>query len=1182
MSNIKLTPDQKNAVFARGSSLLVSAAAGSGKTKVLTERLMSYVTDKTEPKDINSFLIITYTRAAAAELRGRILEELSLRSAADPENRRLRRQMTLSYKAQIGTIHSFCTTILREYCHKLELAPDFRVGDDDKCMELKEKALEKVLENAYAHIGQDHDFAALVESVGAGRDDSRLSKTVLELNEKMQSHPYPEKWVAAQLSLLDVSGLTDVCDTIWGRELIENAKQTAKYWSDRLDEVWFSLNSEKVENAPIIAAYGESLCETMAALREFIRALDLGWDKAASVLPIPFTRFKPLKNYDFEDRKNNLITSRDGCKDACKNLCILFDTLSEELLSDLETTAPAIRALLKLTLAYDSIYSAEKRRHNVLDFSDLEHFTIRLLCKPETGEPTETAVEISARYTEIMIDEYQDVNAVQDLLFRCVSKLGNNIFMVGDVKQSIYRFRLADPSIFIQKYLSYKEFSVSEDSAPKKILLQRNFRSDVNILGACNHVFSNTMSAALGEICYDKDASLIPPDRASPARGVAEISILAVPQAEDGEERPDKTYLEARMVAQRIKRLTLGGETILENGLERPIQYSDIAILLRSPNSAGAAFRRALAEEGIPVFAEQSGGFFTAPEILIVMSLLSVIDNPHRDIPLAAVLSSPVFGFTADELSLIRACDRNSDFFQALTKAAPQNIKCAAFLETLSEMRALSSDIGVYELLCMIYDRLQLPAISAAMSNSPVPNANIMLLLEFAATFEENGYRGLYGFIKQLGRMQERGEEPSVGSNGAGNAVSIMSIHKSKGLEFPIVFLANTSREFNKMDLRSPVLIHPVLGLGCKLTDIKRGIEYPTLARRAVSSRLSSEMLSEEMRVLYVAMTRAKERLYISCTSKDPQALLEKLSSSLSSPMNPEILKSSPSMSHWLISAALIENGGLLTITTDIPSQDEETPKIDANFSVDERVDVSSLDLSELQRILSYRYGHESAIKLPSKLTATSLPQDEPDSDAQQLEKQRGFCFRMPDFNGDDRPLTASERGVATHIVMQFIDFSQTETQSAIESEIARIAKLGQLTDRQAKAVDRRSISNFFSSDTGNRIKTAKTVHRELRFSQLCAADTFFKDTLEEKVLLQGVVDCCIEDKGSLTIIDYKTDYVTPETLSEATEHYKKQVLAYAHAMSRLFELPVSSCLLCFLRAELVSEIIPPKTVNIK
>ena len=1173
MSRINLTPEQEQAVFARGSSLLVSAAAGSGKTRVLTERLMNYVTDKIEPKDINSFLIITYTRAAAAELRSRILDELALRCAAEPENRRLRRQSTLCYRAQIGTIHSFCTVILREYCHKLGLTPDFRVGDDDKCTLFKEKALEKALDAAYEKLGDNPDFAALVESVGAGRDDSRLSKTVLDFNEKIQSHPYPEKWASEQLKHLDVSGLTDAGATVWGRELMENAKQTALFWSGRLDTLWYRLNADENENAPIIAAYGESICETLDALREFIRALDLGWDKAASALPIPFPRLRPLKNYPFDERKAALISARESCKKAAEGLCTVFDSPSEKLLFELNATAPAMRALIKLTLEFDRLYSAEKRRHNLLDFSDLEHFAVKLLSDPETGEPTETALEISKRFTEIMVDEYQDVNTVQDLLFRCVSRNGKNIFMVGDIKQSIYRFRLADPSIFINKYLNFKDFSSEADSEPKRILLRSNFRSDRNILGACNHVFSNTMSESLGEIRYDENSSLIPPVDASPPRGKTEIALLRVPSAEDGEERPDKTYLEAKMVARRIRRLVENRETVMENGEERPVRFSDIAILLRSPNTAGASFRRALSEEGIPVNAEQGGGFFTAPEILIVTALLSVIDNPHRDIPLAAVLSSPVFGFSADELSLIRSVQRSGDFFGALIKASEQNEKCTRFLETLSLFRALCCDIGVYELICLIYDRLELTAICAATGADAFGSKNLMLLLEYAAKFEENGYRGLFEFLKQLKRMEERGEEPAVGISGVGNAVSIMSIHKSKGLEFPVVFLANTSREFNKMDLRQPVLIHPVLGLGCKLTDTERGLEYPTLARRALASRLNSELLSEEMRVLYVAMTRAKEHLYISCAAKDPETLQNKLRENLSSPVSPELLKSAPSMSHWLISAALIENGGLITITTEDAPSDAEAPKESFEIPIIEHPSPSEQELFKLKRVLNWSYPYERVSKLPSKLTATALPQEERDTDAQMLLKERSFSFRLPDFAAESRPLSASERGSATHIVMQFIDFDKTHSPSAIEGEIARIRALGQLTERQAGAVDKASILSFFASETGVRIKSAEKVHRELRFSLLCPAEKFFEETENESILLQGVVDCCIENRGVLSVIDYKTDYVTAETLPELTRRYEKQISAYAYAMSRIFDKPVSSCLLCFLRAGLVSEI---------
>ncbi|NLH00627.1 MAG: hypothetical protein GX488_01785, partial [Clostridiales bacterium] len=731
-----------------------------------------------------------------------------------------------------------------------------------------------------------------------------------------------------------------------------------------------------------------------------------------------------------------------------------------------------------------------------------------------------------------------------------------------------------DPSIFIEKYFSYKDLSSASEGEPKKILLQNNFRSDVNILSACNHVFSNIMSKSLGEIDYDGSAALFPPENAKPPRGKTCLTILSVPQADDGEDRPDKTLLEARMVAKRIRSLVESGETILENDKERPIEYGDIAVLLRSPNSAGSAFRRAFAEQGVPVLAEQGGGFFTAPEILIVRSLLSVIDNPHRDISLAAVLSSPVFGFSPDELSLIRTFDRENDFYTALLNAAQENKKCAEFLESLSELRAISSDIGVYELLCLIYERFDLPALFAAADGLGLFPPNLSLLLDCAAKFEENGYRGLYSFINYLKRMEDRGEEPAGTAEHTGSAVSVMSIHKSKGLEFPVVFLADTSRKFNTNDTRSRVLIHPELGLGCKITDINRGIEYPTLARRAISSRLSSEMLSEEMRVLYVAMTRAKERLYISCTSKDPPSLISKLSENLTSPLSPEILKEAPSMSYWLISAALIDSGGLIDMNIAVPESEETSKPLDEGHSCT-ALCIDESKLSEIRKILEYKYPFEKSIHLPTKLTATSLPSEELYNESQPIVREYPKVFRLPDFSVSEKPLSGTERGTATHIVMQFIDFSRTGTLDEVESEIMRIKELGHLTDRQAEAVDRQSVFRFFSSEIGRRIKAADRVYREMRFSLLCPAEKFFPDSKGEQILLQGVVDCCIEESGLLTVIDYKTDFVSEDTLSELAEHYRKQISAYAYAMSKVLGKPVRSCLLCFLRAGLSAEIFP-------
>ena len=1160
MAKLELTPDQKNAVTARGSAVLVSAAAGSGKTRVLTERLAGWVTDGADPHDVGEFLVITYTRAAAAELRGRILSELQKRSAAEPGNKRLRRQVSLCCRAPIGTIHSFCADVLREFGHEIGLTPDFRVGDEDKCAELREKALDRTLEAAYAKIETDVGFAALVGSVGAGRDDRRLEDAVLDLHGKLQSHPFPEKWTAETVAGLDVSGLSDAGETVWGRELLMRAKRTVAYWHDRLDGCWRTLR----ENEAVDAAYGASVDETLFAMRDFLRLADQGWDEARTALPVPFSRLRPLKGCDGE--KEAFKAVRDPCKKAVQGVSALLDAPSGKLLGEITATAPAMRALLSLTLDFDRAYAAEKKRLNLLDFSDLEHRAVELLWDDGAGAPTETARLLSERYTEILVDEYQDVSAVQDLLFRAVSREGKNIFMVGDVKQSIYRFRLADPSIFLEKYKRFAPFETASGGEARKILLQLNFRSDSVVLDACNSVFENAMSEELGDVVYGADARLVAPETAG-HRGVAELTVLALPDAED-EERPDRTRAEAKMVAEKIRSLVASGTKIMDGGAERALRYGDVAVLMRSPGTAGPAFRRALAEAGIPVLSEQGGGFFISPELRIVRALLSVIDNPHRDVPLTAALLSPVFDFSADELALVRAGTPEGDLFFALSRAAEGETapgeKCAAFLSALDALRRLSGDIGVRELLYLLYDRYALVEKCAALSGNTVC---LTQLLDLAAQFEENGYRGLYAFLKQLERMEARGEEPVAPSAGAADAVSVMSIHKSKGLEFPVVFLVNTARKFNAADLRAPVLVHPALGLGCKLTDLSRGIEYPTLARRAIASRLTDELLSEEMRVLYVAMTRAKERLYVSCAAADPETLLDRLRGEISSPLDPELLRSAPNMAGWLLAAALLPES-VLRLSVDHRVYDAEPES--AKEAAPEEADPETV--AYVKNALAFRYAHESSTALPAKLTATSLPEDDPDGEP--LARERFHSFRVPEL-GKKRALTGAERGTATHIVMQFIDFSKTGTLPEIEDEIERIRTLGQLTGEQADAVDRQAVLRFFASETGRRILCADRVWRELKFSVLCPSERFWPETQGEELLLQGVMDCVIEEGGALSVIDYKTDYVTAESLPELTERYRRQVEAYLFAAEQMFGEPVSGGLLCFLRSGLTARIAP-------
>lgn len=1154
MSEFKPTKSQAAAISARGSTVLVSAGAGSGKTKVLTERLMSYVTDSARPADLDSFLIITFTRAAAGELRGRIMDELAARLAADPGNRRLRRQSALCQRAKIGTIHSFCASLLRENSHLAGISPDFKIADDERAQSMKSAALERVLEERYQSSADYPGFLALADTVGVGRDDSRLSALVLSLHEKMQCHARPELWAEEQVKLLK-SGAADVGDTPWGREILESAKANAAYWSGELDRLMEAMAGEE----KIAKAYLPSISDTAAQIRELMRCMDIGWDKARECLPIEFGRLGALRNSPNAELSDKIKIRRDACKKAMAAIEATLYAPSGALLGELESTGDSMGALLSLTLDFDAQYSKLKRRAGLVDYADLEHLAAKLLTKAD-GSPTELAAAMSARFTEVMVDEYQDVSRVQDTIFKAVSDEGRKLFLVGDVKQSIYRFRLADPEIFTEKYNSFKDDDRAAADEPRRVILQENFRSRREILDCANAVFSQCMSRELGDIDYDEAAALRCGANYEGAVPVPELLLLDMATAaDDDEERPDKTSLEARLVGAEIKKLMASGMTV--NG--RPLEYGDITLLMRSANSVGGIYRRELAAMGIPTAAGQGGGFFTSAEISELMSLLAVIDNPHQDIPLIAVLRSAAFGFTAEELAEIRAADKNGDYFTALTAAAKTSGKCAAFIETLGRFRALAPDMQVTELLWRLIDELDLLAMCSAMRDGVQRRSNLLKLAELSERFDATGYRGLHRFVNWLRQLAERGNEPGSGAAGA-SCVQIMTIHKSKGLEFPVVFLCDTARRFNRQDSRDTVLVHPKLGLGPKVTDLKRRIEYPSLARNAIRLRLEREMLSEELRLLYVALTRPKERLFITAAVREPEKLIEKSAASVTAPMASEVLAAAGAPVNWLIYAALADNERHLKmrICSDTWSTEAKAREC-ASAEADEDAAV------ELARRLSFAYPHSDAEALPSKITATELKgRAEPDEDAAPLLPARRRGFAMPDFTRVDNPVTGAERGIATHLALQCMDFAKTGSLDAVKAEIARLEHERFLSPREYAAVDAAAIYKLFASHLGARMKSADKLHREFKFSLLCDAGEIYGTAAGEELLLQGVVDCCLEERGKLCIIDYKTDAVhTAQEIAQRSAYYAGQLRAYAAALRRIFGMEVTSCVLYYLAA---------------
>ncbi|MBO6040911.1 MAG: helicase-exonuclease AddAB subunit AddA [Oscillospiraceae bacterium] len=1153
MSEYKPTAAQKDAIECRGGTVLVSAGAGSGKTRVLTERLLRYIRDEEQPADLDSFLIITFTRAAAGELRGRITEELNEALAADPGNRRLRRQSALVRRAQIGTIHGFCAALLREHAHRMKLSPDFRIAAEERAADMKAAALERTLERWYDRQDEKPGFALLADTVGAGRDDRRLAELALSLYDRMQCHPRPERWAGEQVSLLREK-VSDVGETLWGRELLRRAAEQVEYWCMEFERMLPTVcQDEKIRKA-----YYDSFAGTAGALRELRRGLSLGWEPARACFPIPFPTLGKLLKYDDPDAAEYVRERRKACKAAMDRLADSFADPSDKLLADMAATEPAMSALLQLVLDFEAEYAKDKRRANLLDYSDLEHMAAALLTN-EDGSPTELAREISARYTEIMVDEYQDVSRVQDAIFRAVSREGRNLFLVGDVKQSIYRFRLADPTIFTEKYESYADAPAPGE--PRRILLRENFRSRREILDAANAVFSLCMSRSLGDLDYDEAAALRYGADYTGAAPLPELTLLHLGAGGDDEESPDKTAAEAAAVAGHIRALVESGATVTERGTQRPMRYRDVAILLRSVNRVGGVYRRELVRQGVPVGSGQGGGFFSSVEVSALVNMLALVDNPHQDIPLIAVLRSPAFGFNADELSRIRARDKDCDLFGALRLDARENEKSRAFLALLERLRQEAPDLRAVELTWRLIEEMDLIAVCAAMSDGSLRRARIMAMVTLSERFEASGYRGLHRYVLWLRRMMEKNQEPALGSDGA-DAVQILSVHASKGLEFPVVFLCDTARQFNRRDTSAPVLVHPELGLGPKRTNLERRVEYPTLARHAIKQRLDRETLSEELRLLYVAMTRAKERLYLYAALKDPEKSIASARLTLSVPMAVEVLARAKSPADWLISAALADGGAHLRLrTVEATSKEAEEPAAQAQPELDAEAEAA------LRHSLAFRYPHRAAEDLPSKITATELKgRDEEDEEAAALMPRRRRPFRMPDFTREEKPLTGAERGTATHLVLQYMDFAMGDSLEHVKEEIERLRAARFLSDREAEAVDAEAVRKLFASKLGQRMLAADAIRREFKFSLLINAGELLGEASGEELLLQGVVDCFFEADGQLTIVDYKTDRLKNRAEAERrAAFYAGQLRAYARALTRICRKPVRECALFFL-----------------
>ena len=1178
-----LTFEQRTAVENRGGTLLVSAAAGSGKTRVLVERLMDYVLR--EGENIDRFLIITFTNAAAAELRGRISKALAERLAEQPHNTHLRRQTTLVHQTKICTIDAFCKDFLRECGHLADVDPDFRVCDEAEGHDLLTAALAEVLERHYTNIEQDPDFAALAELLSGDRDDATLSEVVLDILRRVNSHADPMGWLRARKHDFALPGGAGPEDTAWGRLLLDEAAGQAAYWAQELERAL----DEACVDPVVMANYGPSLELTLSDLTDFALACREGWDAAARC-GLRFPRAGAKKGADpaIRDRLKEI---RDRCKKQMEAVTARFSLSAREATEDLRALAPAMSALLTVTEETAAAFRARKARRRLLDFPDMEHITVSLLIGTD-GQPTELAREWQGRFREIMVDEYQDTNAVQNALFRALSRDEENLFLVGDVKQSIYRFRLADPGIFLRKYADYPGWETADDGRPRKAILSANFRSRPEVLAGVNFLFSAIMSREFGELDYTEEEALhlgrteLTPD---PDYRVELNAVDLTDLTEDEETgKTPKPLIQARAVARRAAEYLKGGLSVTDKAGKRPARPEDMVILLRSPGPVLRYYAQAFDEAGIPWSADGGENFFDTTEIHTALSFLQIIDNPRQDIPLLAVIRSPLFHFSPDRLAVLRAAARDVDFYSVLAAGAERGEEdCVSFLSLLSELRAMAGELSSHQLIWELYGKVNLPAVFGAMEGGARRRANLMALYDAALRFESGGHKGLYGFLTHVARLLESGQTILTPQEEQGG-VRIMSIHRSKGLEFPIVFLCGLDRQFNDGDLQVPILFHPELGLGPKRTDRSRMLRYSTIARDAVALALKRESRAEEMRLLYVAMTRAEQKLVLFTTVNGAQDKLSSLARQATWPVQPQALQSCRSPAGWVLLPALCreEAAPLRALTEELPplcpsdgfpwdvrvspATEFERPLHARTHADTPTRQAIPADPALVDKLL-WVYPHAASVDMPSKLTATQLKGRIRDDEIAQhtdmsVKERRGVPLTRPRFTLEELGLTAAQKGTALHQAMQFLDLSaRVDTPEGVQAELRRLVEHRFLTPQQRDAVDAGRIVRFFQSDLGKELLAAPVVEREFKFSLLVPAlDYDSRAELGEEVLLQGVVDCWFENEDGITVIDFKTDRITKDAVLARAQEYTPQLAAYSRALTQVLCKPVKRRCLWF------------------
>lgn len=1168
MENKKWTKPQLDAINARNGSILVSAAAGSGKTAVLVQRVIEILVNEEKSCDADKLLIVTFTNAAAAEMKERISERLSELIRQRPFDNRLKRQQVLLSNAHISTIHSFCNNIIREHFYILGVSKDFKIADTSEMSLLREDAIANILDSNYN--SGSRAFFNLVEAFSSEKNDKRLVEIINLLYDFIRSHPFPELWLDEKILMYDSN--SPIENTPFGKVLINYSMSLIEYCIASVKRL-VSL----VEDHEILYAYLQTFNEDLTELEKAKTSLNNDtWDEIFKVVGLlKLATLKRVSGVSDDPIKIKIMEKRKEIKNIISQVQSLFCSSSDECKADTEKLRYIVSELFSVVKQFSRKLDELKKERDICDFGDLEHLVLKLLVKPDKNNSlgflrTEQAIELSKRFNFVMVDECQDINEAQDMIFRAVSRDESNLFMVGDVKQSIYRFRQAMPELFLNKKNKYDYYVSDEDNYPAKIILDKNFRSRKGVLNAVNFVFEKIMSEEVGEMEYTDEEKLAYGAKYEDKTD-ADVS-LKVLDLSLCDNDADMNKLEARYISEQIFKMISSGYTVKDGDSLRPVTYKDFCVLLRNANKHAKAFAHEMSLCGIPTFTENSGSFFATSEVSTVLALLNIIDNPIQDIALITVLLSPIAGFSADELCLIRHEDKCNPFYFALKEFSSKDAKSKMFLEKLESWRILATTMPSDTLINYIYEETNYTNIVQAMENGSLRLDNLRLLLEYARNFEAGETKGLSSFIRFINRLKENKIDLNCASSTSGiaNAVTVMSIHKSKGLEFPVCFIANCSRKFNKD--RDEILLDPSLGIGIKLFHKKLGYRYSSYQRDAVKLVLENSAMSEELRVLYVAMTRAKEKLIILTSLKNIDSSIFSLANKLSfnGTVSPYAVKTASSFSDWLLLcalSALSENvlcedvekiKKALTKSSNVWEVDFVTPSIGEKLkppskSIEEEVPIDEKFLKLIKNRLSFKYPLSPLFNIPTKVTVTDLSSGE---------NKRHFDFsKVPTFSLKEK-ITPAQKGTALHTFLQFVNFR--EARLDLENEISRLVTQGYLQSDLAKKLNRREIKRFLDSSLVSRIIESPKVLREYKFTtRLRLKDYDESVPLEfenEEIILQGAVDCMFQEDDEFVIVDYKTDRF--KSISEMKAKYAKQLLLYSSSVKKCTDINVKQNIL--------------------